>query len=108
MNNYKKDKKGVKKIIITREVDKQAEKNPFQLAVFESHDRGEKHVQLQPDPAFLDANRKYLLKFKFDVCFKIVRNSLARLEVCMYNKQVKTSGRLRLKTTFRFYLEGIK
>lgn len=28
MNNYKKDKKGVKKIIITREIDKQAEENP--------------------------------------------------------------------------------
>lgn len=97
MNNYKKDKKGVKKIIITREIDKQAEENPFQLAVFESHDRGEKHVQLQPGPAFLDANRKYHLKFKFDVCFKIVRNSLARLEVCMYNKQVKTSGNVAVK-----------
>ena len=29
MNNYKNDKKGVKKIIITREIDKQAEENPF-------------------------------------------------------------------------------
>lgn len=29
MNNYKKDKKGVQKIIITREIDKQAEENPF-------------------------------------------------------------------------------
>ena len=48
MNNYKKDKKGVKKIIITRKIDKQAEENPFSLAVFESHDRGEKLVQLQP------------------------------------------------------------
>lgn len=28
-DNYKKDKKGVKKIIITREIDKQAEENPF-------------------------------------------------------------------------------
>ena len=29
MNNYKKDKKGVKKIIISCEIDKQAEENPF-------------------------------------------------------------------------------
>lgn len=29
MSNYKKDKKGVKKIIITRKIDKQAEENPF-------------------------------------------------------------------------------